>query len=86
LPRNVWKYRVHLKDVFYNDELSFEAKRDKIVYRLRRSGWLRSKEGVAYLHDLVDELADSADVFEFDYLWNLVYDEADRDRCWIALI
>lgn len=80
-----WKHRVHLVDVFYNDDLSFEQKRDKIAYRLERSGWLKSSDESSHIHMLVSELKSSDTPDEFDFVWDEIYDEADRDRCWIAI-
>lgn len=82
MPR--WLYKVDVKNVFYDDELTFEQKKRAIVLRLKRSEWVRSKNEWDDLVMLVEELEDSADVKEFDFVWDAIYDEADYDRCWIA--
>lgn len=85
MPFNIWKHRVQLADIFYNHDLSFEEKRDKITYRLKTSGWFKGKDESSDLHMLVEELGSSDDVDDFDFVWDRIYDEADYDRCWIAI-
>lgn len=79
-----WKYNINLKDVFHNDQLTFEQSRDAIVSRLRRSAWFKSKGEFDDLPQLVEELADTTDVNEFDEVWDSIYNEADADRAWIV--
>ncbi len=78
----VWDRRINLADIWRNDALSFEAKRDAIVRRIRRSGWIT--EDNWSLDNLVEELGDAADTDEFDAVWDVLYDHADADRVWIA--
>lgn len=79
MPR--WTYTIRLKDVFHNDAMTFEQRRDAIVARLRNSQWYAEIDSV--LRDHVDELAETTDTDGFDYVWNKIYDEADADRAWI---
>jgi hypothetical protein len=77
----IWLDKINLADVFHNEEMSFEQRRDVIVQRIRRSGWPDRNSSV---YDLIDELADCETGNEFDGPWSLIYDEADADRVWIA--
>jgi hypothetical protein len=78
-----WKYTVNLRDIWRNEAMPFEQRRDKIVARIRASAWYRNRaEGI--LFDLVDELADAADIPAFDQVWSAIYDEADADRAWLT--
>lgn len=80
--RPIWDRRIDLSDVFHNEEMTFEQRRNAIVARLRASAWLKGRADG--LTDLVDELADTADGDEFDGPWDEIYDYADVERVWIA--
>lgn len=82
--RPVWDRRVSLADVFHNEDMTFEARRDAIVARIRASAWFKSYGSGDELHLFVEELADAADGDEFDGPWDCIYDIADIDRVWIA--
>lgn len=83
-----WVLTVDVTDVFHDEEKPYEERRDAIVGRLRESAWLdlRDPEGFERenLENLFDELSETADVDEFDSVWDAIYDEADYDRVWIA--
>ena len=79
--RPIWDSQINLGDLFHNDDLTFEQRRDGIVARVRATRWARDSYTVT---ELLDELGDTTDVDEFDEVWNLIYDEADYDRVWIA--
>lgn len=81
--RPVWEHQVDVSDVFHNDDLTFEQRRDKIVARVRQSVWFKSKDESDDLPQWVEELADAEDTGEFDPVWGAIYDEADYDRVWI---
>lgn len=81
----VWRYTVDLSEVFHDERLTFEQRRDEIVRIIRESEWFAEK-----VHDqhetlplLVADLADASDIGLFDEVWNDVYDWADIDRAWI---
>lgn len=76
----IWAHHLDVSDVFHNDTLTFEQRRDRIVARLRASVWHRDSETV---QELTDELADSENGDEFDGPWDGLYDEADYNRVWI---
>ena len=79
-----WKMTIDLSAVFHNDTMTFEERRDRIVEILRGSRWVKNTDGA--LNDLpavVDELAETVDVDEFDSVWDAIYDRADDDRVWI---
>lgn len=82
MPTNTWLLTVNLADVFRNEELTFEERRDAIVQRIRASGWITEDD--YSLDNLVEELGDAEDTDEFDAVWDVLYDHADADRVWIA--
>lgn len=82
----IWDRRIQLGDVFHNDALSFEEKRDVIVARIRKSGWLDAYDEYDELPQLVEELSETTDGNDFDGPWDAIYDYADTDRVWIATV
>lgn len=74
---------VKLKDVWSDDGLPFEEKRDKIVERIKASGWRDITPYPDLFDDLVHDLGETVDTGEFDYLFVEFYDLADSDRVWI---
>lgn len=81
-----WNETIHLGDVFHNDDLTFEQKRDVIVQRIRASRWFRNAGEDSFLAQLVDELGSAESANEFDAPWSLIYDAADIDRTWIETV
>jgi hypothetical protein len=84
--RPVWDRYVRLADVFHNEAMSFEERRDAIVARLRASQWLREEhpdEGDE-LHQFIEELGDARNNDEFRGPWDEIYDIADVERVWIS--
>ena len=79
-----WAHKLNLADVFRNDDLSFEQKRDAIVRRIRATTWFKGYDESDDLPQFVEELAGAADAAEFDGPWDCIYDIADADRVWIA--
>lgn len=77
-----WKYTIRLADVWKNEDLTFEQRRDEIALRLKNSTWASGNPLVA---ELAFDLSQAKDAADFDDIWNDVYDEADRDRAWIAI-
>lgn len=80
-----WKHKVDLSDVWADESLTFEQRRDAIVRRLRAGAWTRyDLEGT--LDCLLDELAEAENEDDFNAVWAWVYDWADADkRLWIDL-
>lgn len=74
-----WLKQVDLKDVFHDDEMPFEEKRDIIVRRLKKA-FLGHEEA----NEILLDLATADDVDEFDEYWDALYDIADRERVWIS--
>jgi hypothetical protein len=79
--RPIWDRRIHLADVWRDEERSFQERRDEVVRRLRASGWVEKNEEVA---ELVEELAEVDTLAYFDDVWDGLYDLADTDRVWIS--
>lgn len=82
-----WRNAVDLGDVFHDESLSFQERRNIIVKRLRVFQHLDLDPGATdTLEDLLDDLADATNEEEFDWTWNDIYDWADCDhRLWIDL-
>jgi hypothetical protein len=85
---SIWQYTLDISDVFHNERLTFEQRRNCIVRRIERSSWYQSEieERDGLLYELVDELASSENGDEFDAVWDAIYDEADYLRVWIKTI
>lgn len=84
--RPVWAETLDVSDVFHDDELSFEERRDAIVAVLKASRWYRKADQHAFdgVVDIVnDHLAYAENADEFDAWWDELYDLADYDRVWI---
>ncbi len=82
MPTNTWLLTINVADVFRNEDMTFEQRRDAIVQRIHASGWIAEDDYT--LGDLVDELGDAADTDDFDAVWDEIYNQADADRVWIA--
>lgn len=80
----VWDRKLDVSDVFHNDALTFEQRRDSIVRKIRNSGWLDGRDMFDDLVLAVEGLENADDVDEFDGWWDEVYDHADYDRAWIS--
>ena len=79
----VWNRKIKLGDVFHNEDMTFEQRRDSIVSRVRASCWLIGRDEFDDLVLLVEDLATAEDAREFDEMWDAIYDIADYDRVWI---
>lgn len=80
----IWSKRINLADVFHNEDLTFIQRRDAIVARIRRSGWLAQYDEYDELTQVVEELSEAENTDEFDGPWDVIYDYADIDRVWIS--
>lgn len=79
-----WEHRINLSDVWRDDGLSFEQKRDAVVHRIRASTWFKGYDESDDLPQFTEELAGTQDIGEFDLVMVEIYDIADADRVWIA--
>lgn len=78
-----WGDTIDLADIFHNEDMPFEEKRDEIVKRIKDSKWLSYTDWYYELLDVVKELEVSPTIEDFDFHWQTVYDYADIDRVWI---
>lgn len=76
----VWAKEVYLGDVWRDEALSYEQRRDVIVERLHTSGWPAEDYLV---EQLVLDISQTVDVEEFDDCWAELLDRADLARVWI---
>jgi uncharacterized protein YozE (UPF0346 family) len=82
----VWQQTIRLGDVFHDESLTFDQRRDQIVERLRQSRWFKHRDAFDMLADLIEELAGTENESDFDEVWNSIYDEADADKVWIETV
>lgn len=78
---NRWKHKLQLGDIFHNEDMPFEQRRDEIVRRIKASPWW--DEDDYRLHAAVDLISESDSVGEFDGYWDEFYDWADDESVWI---
>lgn len=78
--RPIWDRKFDVSDVFHNESMTFEQRRDAICSRPRAHPWFAENRE---LENIVEELEFSEDGDEFDGPWDALYDEADYDRVWI---
>lgn len=83
MPTNVWYVTINLADTFHNEDLDFEEKVERIVDRIKRSGWRLLTDDTENFDLLVEQLETSSDKHEFNATWDEVLDLADLDRVWI---
>jgi hypothetical protein len=81
----VWAHKIRLADVWRNENMTFEERRDVIVRRIRATTWFKSYDEFDDLPQFVEELADAEDTDAFNSAWDCIYDIADADRVWIAI-
>jgi hypothetical protein len=82
MPTNIWNHKLQLGDVFHNEALTIEQKRNEIVHRIKVSNFY-DEENDGELWEIVDELSGVQDVDEFDAVWDRFYDWADYARVWV---
>lgn len=78
-----WTYKINLGRSFDPIDGSFSEHRDRVVAVIRNSAWQRGSQYSSDLTDLVERLADTAYIAEFDDVLDEIYDLADDDCCWI---
>lgn len=79
-----WDHTFHIADIWKNDELTFEQRRDAITKRMRRQPWFEVfEEDCGIISDL--EAAEDPD--DWDEWWDQFYDWCDDGkRVWVKLI
>lgn len=78
----IWNHTLQLADIFHDDDLTLEQKRDEIVRRIKASPFW--DEDDTTLTDVVHLLELTDCVEEFDAVWDEFYDWADAARVWVA--
>lgn len=77
-----WLITVPLGDFWRDGTKSFTEKRDLTVDRIKKSGWRGITPYPDHFDNLVDELAETLNIPEFDYALGELYDQADADSVW----
>lgn len=78
-----WNKTVNLADVWKNEDLTFEEQVEKIVERIKNSGWRKFTPYPHTFDELIENLEKSETKEAFNDVWEEVYDLADVDRVWI---
>jgi hypothetical protein len=92
-----WQYKINVGRAFdpggfpehadraepARSDQAFLVHRDRVVKILRGSRWLRDSQYSMELGDLIDSLAVTETILEFDEIFAMIYDLADDDLCWI---
>lgn len=83
-----WGYKLEVGDLFQDDDMPFLAKRDGVVARIKAAPFYMDEPGDDHdaeeLYWIVDEMADTEDVDQFDSVWDAFYDWCDWDkRVWV---
>lgn len=85
-----WDYTLHLKDIFHNEDMTFEQRRDAIVRRIRLGKFFPDPIQSPYEYDDFDEivclLQEASTEHIFNYEWDSFYDWCDDNRVWVETI
>ena len=82
-PRT-WRHIIKIGDLIYDDDLTFESKRDGVVDRIRKSAVLKDGIRGRELAGLIEELTETIDVEEYDDVMHDIYNLADAGK-WLWL-
>lgn len=77
----IWKHTLKLRDVFHDETLTYEERRDEIIKRIKRSTFWDPESWT--LADIVNELSECDSEWEFNDEWDRFYDHADEKRIWV---
>lgn len=75
-----WHYTFHIGELFHNDALTFEERRDAIMRRMRQQPWFAQFDSDECI---TEDLETATDPDEWDEWWDQFYDWADRKRVWV---
>lgn len=79
-----WNYKLKLKDIFHDETLTFEQRRDEIVKRIRSAPFFHADDPICELSDyILDNLSIAATPNDFDYEWDEFYNWCDANRVWV---
>ena len=79
-----WKHKVSVADVFHDEDLPFEKRRDGVVLALRMSPATSDGLEGEELIVLLEDLAETTNTVEFDSVWDDIYNLADGGKwMWI---
>lgn len=79
-----WDHIIKIGDVIYDDDLTFEQKRDAVVKRILKSSAVRDGTRGEELRALAGELGEAADADDYDWIIGDIYDLADAGK-WLWL-
>ena len=81
-----WQITIYFGDFWRDDTKTLTEKRDLAVARIKASRWRKITPYPDHFDSLVDELAETLNVVEFDFALGELYDQADADLVWIETI
>ena len=83
-----WQGLVNVADLWKDDEMPFDNKRDLIVGRIKSlPQYVEDQESDEFdeaLWLIVDEMSGVEEEDEFDYVWDSFYDWCDAERIWVV--
>lgn len=77
-----WFLTIDLADLWQDEDLPFEEKRDAICNRIRSSNWAKLTPYPGHLNELVNAVGATENTGSFDAAFNELYDLADSDGVW----
>ena len=78
-----WKHHLRIKDIWRDDDLSWETKRDAVVAKIKKLPHYQSDDE---LIEIVEMLEEATFISEFDEVWDQFYDWADWNRVWVETL
>jgi hypothetical protein len=78
-----WQMTIDISKVFHDDEMSFEAKRDRIVAEIELSMWREITDSPLTLDTVIAHLGVAQDEVHFNQIWSHVCDLANADKVWL---
>lgn len=87
-----WRYRLDISDVWENESLTFEERRDAIVQRIKNAPWYPGHPRNAsdaidnapeVLEEIVEELSNADKLPTFNGWWHQFYNWCDDHSVWV---
>lgn len=93
----IWRHQIRLGDIWNNDDLTLEQKRDRIVERVECETWYQEAvanptarpDGLDYsdyeIESIIYDLKHSEGEDGFNSIWHEFYDYCDEHRIWVDI-
>lgn len=76
-----WLHTLRVADVWRNESLPFQSRRDEIVRRIKGSRFWDADD--YDLECIVSDMAEAEETNGFDASWDEFYNWADENRVWV---